>query len=238
MVMKKIEAWWERRNPYIDKVIDFNNLDNVQTTVLKKRIALFNGLIRIFIHPFYEENHESICWQEKNAYPRVEFPSKGLTRILSLPSNKTPPVIVFEELCNLLKTKVRLSQMNSKSDNEVYLLSTYPDQSVPNLLAEQQQSIDDKINWWNLISTFRNLDVKKIIIGGQRLIVQPGYDHTNSKNFKYETRRCVGGAIKNLGRNFQIEVSTLTHPHSRFDIENVGPDYEGLNNTLLPIDYF
>lgn len=219
--------------PYPGDVIQLPLVSPAQQIDAQERILKWNGLIRIFIHPFYEENIRSRCWDNhtvKNTFPRILAPEKGLERLLALEKAKTPPIFVFEEAINCADTTKRLQKMNQNSGNDIYLIPTVTDCSVPYLPMYNRNIYAGP--WVYLVSIFRDLYVKKIIIAGQRLIIEPGTDHLNDQGVGYRAYRCVGSAIDRLRPHFNVIVSGMTHPHSRVDINRVNQEYKGQDDDL------
>src|SRR3989338_3660479 len=63
-------------------------LEQERTAALKARIASWKGLARVFVHPLYER------WRGNEGSLKIEA---GLSRLLLMPSDTSPPIIIFEE---------------------------------------------------------------------------------------------------------------------------------------------
>ena len=217
--------------------INIASISPSQTQRLQERVAAFHGLVRVFIHPYYEKYTNSKEYRDRiidNQYPKIDAIEKGLARILSLPPEKTPPVIIFEESSKLNETARTLADINQDSGNEVYLVPTRRGKSEPLFHG-------DDAEWWSgwqrIFEYFKQWKVTNTLIGGCRLTI------VNSENFQIQddegqsyrqqlgllgevytnfcALQCVGEAIRQLSKHFNIEVSSLTHPHSRIDISRL-----------------
>ena len=73
------------------------NLTPEEAEGLRERVDRWNGLVRIFIHPLYEKwrGHEEKYIHDK--LHRLTEIETVLTRLVSMPQDMTPPIIVFEE---------------------------------------------------------------------------------------------------------------------------------------------
>ena len=218
-----------------------------QTQRLKTRIAASHGLVRVFIHPYYEKYTNSKDYRDRiidNQYPKIDAIEKGLARILSLPPEKTPPVIIFEESNKLNETARTIADINQNSGNEVYLVPTRRGKSEPLFHGDDAECWN---GWQKIFEYFKQWQVTKTLIGGCRLTI------SNSENFQilddegqsYRQQlgllgevhanssilQCVGEAIRQLSKHFNIEVSSLTHPHSRIDISRLSMNNKIGRNT-------
>jgi len=215
-----------------------------QTQRLQERVAAFHGLVRVFIHPFYERYGKTQCFQEyihNNQYPKIGIIEKGMARILSLPPEITPPVFVFEEWNNLHETALTIAGMNQNSGNEIYFVPTQVNRSEPKFTREYVDDVECG-NWTRLSEYFRKLNVDTVLIGGMRLTISNIEDpqiledswtafrrfliQYGAVNAKFSIDRCVGQAISRLSKWFKVEVSSLTHPHSRIDISRLSINNE------------
>lgn len=224
----------ENLNKLPPNIINLAEITPEQTQKLQSRVDSSNGLIRVFIHPFYEEYVKTKCYKDyvhDGTYPRIGAIKEGIGRILALSANKTPPVFIFEEQESLKRTVKTISHMNRRSENEAYF--------VPTQFNHPEPKFNDKKgkNWTRLNLIFKHLGVAKILIGGTRLSLTYVKDRrllfSESAMFRHQLAKsgakttsisidlCVGLAIDKLAKNFDIELSALTHPHSRVDLRKL-----------------
>jgi len=222
--------------------INIVTISETQTQRLQSRVAASNGLIRIFVHPFFEQYWDRHCYRdhvENGTYPKIDAIKSGLERILSLPPEKTPPVFILEELERMDQTAATISSMNSTSGNEVYFVPTQRTRSQPKFTDISVLDDDNGKNWKKLADIFTSLGVRKAIVGGSRLTVHyiddprvltddkettafaKQLEKSGALYTNVDIHRCVGSAIAYLSNYFDVEVSTLAHPHSRGDIKRL-----------------
>lgn len=209
------------------KVLQFHELDRSKELALMYRIAKFNGLIRIMVHPFYEEYISSKEWLThicEMPNQRIIASTLGLYRILGKSIETTPATIVFEDEDYMRKTHSRLYKMLSEG-NVTYLLPTYYDCAVPKI---EHNNGFKPFDWFN--KKLKSMGVKTVILGGQRLIIEPGEQFTNSNMIGYNTFRCVSEVKKALDpKLFRVIDSGLSYPHSRRDIARVNSEYQNFD---------
>lgn len=208
-------------------IVNVASISDDEIRILEQRTANFGGLIRIFMHPFYENYEKVQCLKdhiENGLYPKIDVIKTGMARILSRPSNKTPPIFIFEELVKLDQTAGKIAEMNKESENNVYFVPTQRDSSQPKFTDDSIYDDGSKDNWKELIGIFKYIKVRKILIGGMRLTItylRQQDPLSESLEEKLDFSRCVGFAINELSDFFEIEISNLTHPHSRIDFLNI-----------------
>ena len=190
---------------------------------LKRRINKSNGLVRVFIHPYYSKNNGETTAETKS--------SKGLDSIISSSSEKTPPVIVFEESSMVEKTTEHLVEALGQSHAKTILVETNDKTSNPKTEAMGTE----KERWASVINILIQLGVKKVLIGGEKLEIIGGdllnfidkdFDQfkirralEGAQNTNYSFFGCVGQAIKYFEQfGIAVEISNLSHPESRIDL--------------------
>ena len=189
----------------------FLELQPEEKSRLALRIKKWNGLVRIFIHPLYEK------WSAgPKGYPsnydasRVIEIEQGLARLLSLPEEKTPPIIIFEEnwaLKSFYKWQRKLQ--GELPLNPTYIINTC--QSSPTPYSTDWYKAK---GWQDVKAGLSELGVKKILIGGIKLDVShTRKDWTGKGSF---LSRCVGIALSHLPKDkagiFETELSALIAP--------------------------
>ncbi len=92
---------------------------------------------------------------------------------------------------------------HNKDFNELYLVETYMMNPKPVGPVGGHQGDE----WDILIEKFKNLGIKKILLGGQRFAA----DRSNSSGKKYHGY-CVGDTDAHLRRDFKVTLSLFTAP--------------------------
>lgn len=186
-------------------------LTEEQQKNLREKIRRNNGAVRIMIHPYYVQQKYLTDKDIKKYFSpgRVGVVEEGFKRLLRTKTDV--PIFLFEAYDQIDNTKSLISQ-NIRDGNEIYIVPTFSDDSLPyfgkrnNLTGEE---------WKEFAKIIKNLGVEKIIIGGMYLMV--GEDMISKKGSQF-LNGCVGVAINNLKGSFNIQVSSLTGPDSRKDI--------------------
>jgi hypothetical protein len=182
------------------RIKDLFALNEEEQQKLIQDIAKSNGVIRVFIHPYYDINHR-IDHNDETAHIR-----KWLEYMAASNSDKQPPVFIFEEFN-------RVNELNSKlnetvGQNSVILVKTYRNDPMPVCASGEEGSMWKQLMAWKkLRKKFKELGVRRIIIGGMRLEVDPENIYG-----------CVGNAARNLESDFEIIISYLSAPHSRREL--------------------
>jgi hypothetical protein len=190
----------------------------METDKLAKRTSRWNGLVRIFVHPLYEKwaTHGVSRYPKykKDALRHKEIET-GLIRLLSMPEDKTPPIITFEEHWSLACFQNWLSDLpRSQPLNIPYVIDTMG--CSPNPYSRHH---DPRVEWDKLKATLIELGVQRILIGGISLDVAHKYgtdtlvDWTGKNPY---VSRCVGIVLSHLSEDkageFKTELSSLIYP--------------------------
>src|SRR6185369_15781305 len=102
-------------------VLDILNLSEQEKQEMKNRIAAHDGVIRVYVHPYfadyydpkengYKEIREGAKFQRDN--PRIELIKNSMGRILRKPPERTPPTFIFEEQHQETEGAKRLHELN------------------------------------------------------------------------------------------------------------------------------
>lgn len=201
------------------KIYDILNLSPEEVRHLRSRIEKWAGLVRIFVHPMYEKwMHSQEIYLNHTNGKELEKIENFLAKLLAMPEEKTPPIIIMEEtkyitaLQNWLKTNPQ-----GASQDKVFLVKTRPDNFRPDL-----ENKNEKESWKILIDKLTDLGVKKILMGGM-------YFATNEFERDWTKRGpgmsyCVGIAMSHLSKDkagkFEVELSALTSPRNERDYFN------------------
>ncbi|KKQ04026.1 MAG: hypothetical protein US18_C0021G0004 [Parcubacteria group bacterium GW2011_GWB1_36_5] len=189
---------------------DLFELTSKEKQALQERIEKWQGLVRIFVHPMYEKwrGNESEYINDPDNQKLVQI-EEVLSKLLAMPENKTPPIVIMEERVFIKELEKWLKENSQGSSQEgVYFVKTCRDDPTPKL---RKITTDP---WKLLTEILRGLGVRKILIGGMQLgVLWHKKDWTQKDPF---LERCVGIAISHLskdkGGEFEVELSALTHP--------------------------
>lgn len=181
--------------------------------------------MRIFVHPFYDDlitemggsipvrrnldDHLDQSETEPAGVKKRKRFKRGLKKILSLPPETTPPVIIFEYENKVERLPSRLAEVNQ--DNQVYVVPTGILDPFPRLREKKGENMPPIEERWKLfIDQLKRIGVTKAVIGGMRLFLAK-----HSGGITYE--KCVGELIKAIKEDGEIEteLSWFTSPYDR-----------------------
>ncbi len=221
-------------------VKNFLELSESEYNALREKVEKNGGLVRVVVHPFYPHNFdydesrfstEQIEGLEKKRKKYEEFIA-ATERLFNTDPDKNPPILVFEEEFNLETYKD--SYMGRNYRNEPYVIPTFTDRPVPQFDKNEtplNKNYDEDKSWDKLREMLKGAGVKKIIIGGTQLrffttgelkewFIQEMEAHKKVEELKdgeklgCELSGCVGSAINELSKDFEIEISNLAFPAS------------------------
>jgi hypothetical protein len=196
------------------------NLGPSEKKRLTKRVKKWNGLIRIFVHPLYEKwtNHESEGWveHEKDVERHAEI-EMVFARLLSMPEDKTPPLITFEENWALSRFRKWLRHVpQALPANIPYVINTMESSPDPYYHYDDYKS---RVDWDKPKTVLKELGVQKILIGGISLDVAHTYGQSILVDWTGKSPyvcRCVGVVLSHLSKDkagaFETELSSLIYP--------------------------
>lgn len=213
------------------RVRDLLSLSEEENELLVSRIQTSDGVIRVFVHPYYYEkmrarDGEARAMEEDtlldtiggitdSSLKKLDRIYETIPRIVRSCAEKGPPIIFFEEEPRIKKLGVELDEMLSQSSSgaRAYLVPTFEDRATPRVAItadDQSMARQDEENWPLLIDQFKTLGVKKIIIGGTFLTIEKG-ENERTAQYNY----CLGTARNELSKSFDVSLSELTFPHGR-----------------------
>lgn len=163
-----------------NRTLNLWELSPEEKRALVERIEENKGLVRIFVHPFFEihnipESHTA--YVEDPDFPDEEPGGRDvdaiLQRILEKEPEKTPPVIVLEEEKHVGKSGEYLSFLSKESGTVSYLVSTMASSPRPKLTPPGvPDSAKSPEAWQKLTSELWDLGVRRAIVGGMYLGVR------------------------------------------------------------------
>lgn len=182
--------------------VEMFSLSEEERTVLKDRIQKYDGLVRIFVHPYFEREEPADRLLATSG-PRIQNLEDGVARLLERLSRETPALIFMEER---FRVRDLLKELKEVAKNRVYVVPTMRDQSVPLPFGEPEAYTTEAFEkcWRRFSDLMHSLGVKKIILGGMY--------------FTYDIkglRHCAGSAARSLENDFEIEISGMSYPHGR-----------------------
>lgn len=165
-----------------------------RTDALKTRIAINNALVMVFIHPLYER------WQGTGGSPHIE---EGLSRLLQMPYDTTPPIIIFEERAYAKGLGLWLKYEGLDPNFNCCMVETEPDDPTPLGWDKEYRAY----GWKTVTEKFNELGIRRIIMGGTRLELVSEPDWTGKPPFM---QQCVGIAFSHLseikGGTFDVKI--------------------------------
>jgi len=231
---------------------------------LKEDIAKHDGLVRIFVHPYFEQmlslkgvessnldseietRYEKLNNSEDPIDQRESRVTKGFMRVLESSDEQTPPVLVFEEKESMSISQKIIEKLAPEIKRPVYYIPTHRWDPVPIIAGElptdrygQRKGADEA---WELLSEyFKDLGIKKILLGGQLLYLNTDYNYSHPGNvdkgeevrdrllgddyheLKASFKGCVFETYRHLFENMGdiIELSNMSYPNNSNDINRL-----------------
>jgi hypothetical protein len=222
--MDEVENALERHDGHMHSIWKLDESEKAEFQAMTEK---FNGLVRVFVHPFYENYyekgsggkilkrsetpwHKDFSDEHKDKLSRLKAMQDVLIKFLESDKEDTPPIIVFEERIFLREFIMELSKRAKNIKNNIYLVQTVVGRATPKVDdKEEYTNLEAGRNWHMLNDVLSEMGVKKALIAG-------GYLELDSEFSDYYDR-CVGGAVRGLNLDFDVEISGLTYPHSRMD---------------------
>jgi hypothetical protein len=218
----------ESKQRSFGKAVDLLQLDLAQQAELTTRVANSNGIVRIFVHPYYRvqqsiRNHSP----RNNAYVKsmITRDKKNLNifeKCIASTNLDTPPVIVLEGQSWIDNTKERLDQF---AGHNYYTLTTID--SDPELINHQIKLGYPPQSHTQIYNILEQVGVKKVIIGGHNLVIDNGYYvpeldlyenqlYLNGKEYStyIPMYGCAGTTIWGFveSEKFDVMLSNCSHP--------------------------
>lgn len=223
-----------------NRVLEFFELPVKEKYKLKDRIAHHGGIVRLFVHPHYNDyaNFEEKKGNLKLA-KKLRQMELAFEKIISLPPEEVPPIVIIygiEGLAEIMEINgqpieleeykekvVNIKRLGDYIKNRVKKYEVANDIFIiPATLLDPTPIIggyvkDEVEAWSKFRDKLKDLDVKKIIIGGAELhiphpalIDEENYKQGKKINIMKELAGCMGKTINELSDSFVIELSTLS----------------------------
>jgi len=195
---------------------DLPVMSDIEKEVFRKRLEASGGVARAFVHPFYEDHDQggeagSLYVKDRFKGDRVskEEIQQVFFKLLKMPKEKTPPLLIFEERSFLGGMEEILEKnVGTEMQNDLYIVPTVNDGSIP--VRRPGDPGDAPSRWQKFNASLKELGLKKVLIGGMYLI----------KGGPASSQRyagCVGQATEALQNDFEVEISALSYPQNRSD---------------------
>lgn len=108
-------------------------LPDADREALRSRVEKWNGVVRVFVHPFFDVGERGMDpYGAKEGGELLAAQREGVTKILEMDPEDTPPIFVFEEQQKLDGVSPRYAAMA----NAPYIVPTSenrPDPIVPRI---------------------------------------------------------------------------------------------------------
>ncbi|MFA7253149.1 MAG: hypothetical protein WC107_01175 [Patescibacteria group bacterium] len=244
---------------------DLLNLSSGEEIEFNERVAMFNGQVRVFVHPFYWLSREPVDEDTKNSEIEALEVIKFLFKLFETDKDKFPPTIVMDEYAAADEVK-DIYDRKVPDDRSIYTVETLVNESMP-AVTRPEGFDEDEIEafiqkhfheyWQKMIDVLKKAGVKKIIISGMDLELTKIGEETPEyvietmlpylrqryqkgvKNFDYYAKYCVGTAVWKLASDFEIEISRFAVPHGRkelLDYEKGRSDLPEETEEIKPIE--
>lgn len=185
----------------------FFELDEAKQKLLEAEINQNRGLVRIFVHPYYDVYDSTVSLNDSKKAGLVR---NGLVKVIEKNGNNIP-LLVMEETGKESKTAGKLKSLIDPNINaKIYFIPTKDGFSTPQI--PNQPKIDDYKRWKILVDKLEELGVKKILIGGMFLWID-----SRGRDEEMTGDGCLGAAIKKLSPHFEVKISNFSNPDGRME---------------------
>lgn len=178
----------------------------------RARVERSQGFVMLFVHPYYHEYVKKtghiLMRKERDEVGkgRIKKIDTTIRKLACLPSEKTAPVIILEMQSEIQSLVEKIGRIRHNKDvNEIYLIENYQHTLIPVL---PPGTLHESGSWDILIEKLKQLGVKKILLGGQRL-------EANQRDFytgQIFHGKCVGIIHGILDPYFDVTISPFTSP--------------------------
>jgi hypothetical protein len=187
--------------------LDFFELSKKEHAALKKRVVDNKGLVRIFVHPYFDLTSDEANEARQN---RI---NASVQKMVGLGAESSPPLFFMEEFYMVDELHQRLEK-NLKQD--IYIIPTEREDPAPRS-TRLDSRLPDEQKWRLLSKMLGETGVKKVLLGG---MIFRMLDEAGKKRFV----GCVNGARNYLSSYFDVELSSMVAPATRVDYKNAKKD--------------
>ena len=228
----KDKASQEAINHRVLEYIDLFEMSKDQADEFRERVAAWGGLIRIFVHPRFTK-HTGPSFDNPHYPDRDERVFQGLMRLIGLPADRTPPILLLEqEGDDLRETKeaINLSLRDGNNQN-VYVVETEWHNPYPKVEG----------GFVALKYKLEQLGVKRVIVAGiymwiesdSKLWDRDSVQNANQPLFtqrqfllgekvvnkRYSYSGCAGYTLVRLAElGFKVMLSSFASPRNHRDV--------------------
>lgn len=203
-------------------ILDLASLFRKQLDDLKEEICQSKGLLRVFVHPFFEEYSTKERFQNASPTAKATEISNLILRLIENDSKNKPPILILEDYRYEEETRKRLLSHIPKGQ-KLYILKTYHEMGIPRFT---QEYLDEEKEWPKLYTVLDEVGVKRVLIGGMNLGVNVGVTNGNyalnrqmqekgAINDEWSVGQCVGRVAGRLSQKYDVEISCFAYPDNR-----------------------
>lgn len=208
-----------------EKLLNFFELDEKAEAELRERIKVNDGLVRVLVHPYFDTSKHQVVNRTSHEKRRNAI-ERAIEGWMKKTADETPPLFFMEEWRKVANLQERLMAKPQNVNNLAYIVPTVTEGPEPKLSKERWR----ENSWAVLFKKFRELGVKRVIMGGQLLRVElwdlnvlTSYEDLKNPMSQEEVRLailgCVGAAAMEFSEKFDVEISSLSAPLRRLDIK-------------------
>jgi hypothetical protein len=224
-------------------------LPDADQEALRRRVEKWDGVARVFVHPFFDVGERGMHpYGAAEGGKFLASQREGITKMLERNPEDTPPIFVFEEQWRLGGVGPRYAAMK----NAPYIIPTSedrPDPILPEVGDTFRDLTDTQKAWDGLSKVLVGLGVKKLLIGGTYLRIDPDVYEGDGRDPEHISEQldkmkayfemiarergvdprfyshyifgCVGEAAKQLAAKFNVVISNLSFPMKGHQIRGV-----------------
>lgn len=223
-------------------------LSSSESEVFTQQIENSNGTVRFWVHPFFNNEDVKRGLISGADLKLLTEQRKALVRLLKSKSDQILPIIILLEGGLPYKRGREFIQkvVSSETKDKIYVIPTYKKNPKPITSYSGQEEWDysntsqtdtGEPGWSALLDLLEKSGVKKVLLGGENLkarIVDTRTERSKGQgllskqvNSQFSKREvpneisfseCIGVLGEILASKFKIEISHLSYPQNRKDI--------------------
>ena len=205
----------ERRMTLIPPENSLFFLSEQEEQDLSARLARWSGICRMFVHPLYLQYESNADWPiPHDTQKSIDF----CKTIVALPEEKTPPIILMEEILRVQSTLKLLTPAQ-----KLFLATT--ERSSPRPITNRDGSFSAQ-GFDDLANLLKRLGVSSVLLGGMVLTTNewdfgvPIGGYSSQRRIRGAQRvlmpsGCVGQTARELAeRDIQVQFSHGCYPEN------------------------